>query len=72
MWQHLVTAKPNATVHVAAGQHPAIVSWTYGKGKVMVVTTSPLGDAPAGQTAFWQWPQWTQLIQVMAQDLLAQ
>ena len=71
LWQHVMKAKPDATVHVAAGNHPVIVSHSYGKGQVCFVTAAPLGDAPPGETAFWDWPQWPALMGTVLRDLLA-
>jgi uncharacterized membrane protein len=70
LWQHVINTKPDATVHVTAAGHPAIVTTPYGKGKVCFVTAAPLGDAPAGQTAFWDWPQWPRLMDAVIHDLM--
>jgi uncharacterized membrane protein len=70
LWQHVMKAKPDATVHVASGSHPVILNRPYGKGKVCFVTAAPLGDAAAGETAFWNWPQWPRLVDVVLKDLL--
>jgi hypothetical protein len=70
LWQHVMKAKPDATVHVTAGGHPVILSRPYGKGKVCFVTAAPLGNAATGETAFWDWPQWPELVDVVLQDLL--
>jgi hypothetical protein len=29
-----------------------------------------LGDAPAGQTAFWDWPQWPLLMKTVVKELV--
>jgi hypothetical protein len=47
LWQHVMKAKPDATVHLAAGSHPVILNHPYGKGKVCFVTAAPLGNAAA-------------------------
>jgi uncharacterized membrane protein len=70
LWQHNMMAKADATVHVTAGDNPVIVSRPFGKGKVCFVTISPLGDAPAGQTAFWDWPQWPLLMTTVIHELM--
>lgn len=62
LWQHVMKAKPDATVHATAGGHPAVLMRPFGEGKVGFVTIAPLGDAPADQTAFWDWPQWPTLM----------
>jgi hypothetical protein len=63
-------AKPDATVRVTAGGHPVILTRPYGKGQVCFITAASLGDAPPGETAFWDWPQWPKLVDVVLQDLL--
>jgi uncharacterized membrane protein len=70
LWQHLMKAKPDATVHATAGGHPAILTRPFGKGRVCFVTIAPLGDAPTGQTAFWDWPQWPLLLKTVVKELL--
>jgi hypothetical protein len=47
---------------VTAGGSPVILTRPFGKGKVCSVTTAPLGDAPQGETAFWDWPEWPKLV----------
>jgi hypothetical protein len=70
LWQHIMKAKPDATVHANAGGHPAILTRPFGKGKVCFVTIAPLGDAPAGQAAFWDWPQWPVLMSTVVKELM--
>ena len=71
LWQHVMKAKPNATVHGAAAGSPLALTRPYGKGKVGFVTAAPLGDAPAGELAFWDWPQWPRLLGAVIRDLLS-
>jgi hypothetical protein len=70
LWQHVMKPKPDATVYVKSGPHPAIVSRPYGEGKVTFITAAPLGDAPAGQTAFWDWPEWPKLMKTVVGELM--
>ena len=70
LWQHIMKAKSDATVHARAGAHPAVLSRTYGKGKVCFIAIAPLGEAAAGQTAFWDWPQWPLLMKTVVKELL--
>jgi uncharacterized membrane protein len=70
LWQHVMKTKPDATVHATAGGHPAIFTRPFGKGKVCFVTIAPLGDAPTGQTAFWDWPQWPLLMKTVLAEML--
>ena len=62
LWLHNDPAKPGAIVHVTAGGYPAIVTGSYGKGRVGVVLCPPLGEAPDGQTPFWTWTNWAPLM----------
>ena len=71
LWQHLVDAKPGATIHVTAGGKPAIVTGNYGQGRVAVITIPPLGEAPPGCTPFWEWSEWPELMTGLGQWLLA-
>ena len=70
LWQHVMKAKPDATVHATAAGNPVILTRPYGKGQVCFVTAAPLGDAPPGETAFWDWPQWPKLMGFVIQDLM--
>jgi hypothetical protein len=54
--------KPGATVELLAGNQPAIITGTFGKGRVVAVALTVHGEAPAGVTAFWDWPGWPQLL----------
>ena len=71
LWQHVMKARPDATVHVAVADNPLILTRPYGQGQVCFVTAAPLGDAAAGETAFWDWPQWPKLMGAVIRDLLA-
>ena len=55
LWHHVMKAKPDATAPVAAAGNPLALTRPHGKGKVGFVTAAPLGDAPPGETAFWDW-----------------
>lgn len=50
--------KDGATVLVTADKAPIVVVQRYGKGKVAAILAQPLGEPPAGQTAYWDWPDW--------------
>jgi hypothetical protein len=39
-----------------------LVTGTYGKGRVAVFAGTVLGDAAAGQLAFWHWDDWQQVL----------
>ena len=70
LWQHIMKAKADATVYADTGGNPAILTRPFGKGKVCFVAIAPLGDASAGQTAFWDWPQWRLLMNSVVKELL--
>lgn len=70
VWLHQAAPKPGATVLMTANGAPAIVTGAYGKGKVTAVLAAPLGDAPAGKTAFWNAPAWPTLMTVLVNTLL--
>ena len=42
LWQHIMKAKPDATVHATVGGHPAILTRPFSKGQVCFVTIAPL------------------------------
>ncbi len=69
-WQHLVSPKPDAAVHVTAGGQPVLITGTYGEGRVAVITATPLGEAPAGSTPFWEWTEWPTLMTTLGKWLL--
>jgi uncharacterized membrane protein len=71
-WQHLVTPRPGAVVQVNAGGNPLLVTGTYGKGRVAVITAAPLGDTPVGTLAFWDWSEWPKLMTGVGKWLLGQ
>lgn len=54
----IVETKKAAVTLVTADKAPIVVVWRYGKGKVAVILAQPLGEAPPGGTAFWDWPDW--------------
>ena len=62
-WHHFVTAKDDAQVYLTAGGQPVLITGTYGKGKVAVLTLSPTGKEGEGETAWWDWHGWFPLVQ---------
>ena len=57
-----VTPKPGAVVQLLAGDKPAIVSGTFGKGRVVAVALTVNGNPPPGAVPFWEWPEWPHLL----------
>jgi hypothetical protein len=62
MWMHHLAAKPGADVWLRAGDEPALVTQTVGKGRVAVVLLTPLGEPGRGETPYWESPGWTPLM----------
>jgi uncharacterized membrane protein len=56
------TPKPGSVVQLLAGDKPAIISGTFGKGRVVAIAVMVNGEAGPGQLAFWDWPQWPRLL----------
>ncbi len=54
--------KPGAEVLATAGGKPAIVSGTYGKGRVVVVMMNPHGDYPPTAKPYWLSSQWPRIL----------
>lgn len=70
LWLHEVEPKPGSAVQLKAGDKPALITGTAGKGKVAVLALTPLGEMPAGGLGWWQWPGWDDLLSQTAQWLL--
>ncbi len=51
-----------AKVLATAGDHPAIVAGTFGKGRVIVVMINSHGEATPGTTPYWAWPHWPRVV----------
>ena len=62
-WAHRATPKEGATVALKAGDLPVLVTWQVGKGRVAVLAAPPYGQLPAGQTGYWDWPEWPKVMQ---------
>lgn len=55
-----VTVKPGARVLLACHDGtPVLVGWKCGQGRVLALTGTALGEAPAGSTLFTQSPAWS-------------
>lgn len=57
-WNHSVSPKNGADVILKAGTQPALITGTYGKGKIVLLTLSPTGLEGPGETAWWSWDGW--------------
>jgi uncharacterized membrane protein len=60
-WHHSVRERAGAEVVLRAGEQPALVLGSYGKGKVAVLTLSPTGEQQPGETPWWGWDGWAQV-----------
>ena len=63
-YHHLCVPKKDATVAASAGDQPILVLGTTPKGgRVACVLAAPFGEAPTGETAYWDAPAWKGLMQ---------
>lgn len=70
-WYHELTPKAGAQVRLLAGDHPLLVTGTFGKGRVAVFAGTVLGDPPADAPAFWTWAGWPGVLSATVQWLAA-
>ena len=71
LYSHLCTPTRGATVVVTAGDRPILVLGTTAKGgRIACVLATPFGEAARGQTAFWDAPAWSALMQNTARWLI--
>jgi uncharacterized membrane protein len=61
-WVHRIEPKPGALVITQADTNAILVAGNYGKGRVAVFAGTVMGDPPAGQTPFWAWRDWPELM----------
>ena len=61
-WIHEARSKHGTTPVLEAGRMPLLVLGQYGKGRVAAFLGTPMGEAPEGQTPFWQWQDWDKLM----------
>lgn len=54
--------KPGSTVQLLAGDKPAVISGTFGKGRVVACAFTAHGDSPPGVLPFWDWPDLPKLV----------
>ena len=54
--------KAGAEVLAKAGPHPAIVTGTFGAGRVVVVLANPHGEPTKGTLPYWQSPEWPRVL----------
>ncbi len=61
-WYHAVDPKPDSLVMAQSGDAPILVAGRYGAGRVAVFAGTVMGDPPTGQTPFWMWEDWPELM----------
>ena len=59
---HRVHVRPESSVQMTVGSMPFLVSGSFGKGRVVCLTGTLHGTAPAGKQLFTQWSGWPQLM----------
>lgn len=62
-WRHNLKPREGATVWLTAGGEPFAISGAVGEGRVIALLGAALGEAPKGQTAFWDSPGWPPLLE---------
>ena len=55
-------AKLGTEVVLKAGEQPALILGSYGKGKVALLTLCPTGLGTDGETPWWDWNGWGPLV----------
>ena len=63
--QNVKAVKSGAKVVLTAGGKPALVTGTYGKGRVVVWLGTPMGEPPAGTVPYWESPGWVKAMQAL-------
>ena len=56
------TVKDGADVLLSSGEAPVLVSWRIGKGRVIAITGTALGNAPPESLLFTDTPEWAALV----------
>jgi uncharacterized membrane protein len=64
-WRHDVSGRKGASVLAWAGEHPLVVSQSFGAGRTLVFTGTTLGEAgpDANSKPFWQTELWRSLLE---------
>lgn len=60
-YRHRLSPKSGTEVVVTAGGEPLVVAGHAGRGRVVAVLATPLGEPSAGELPWWQWSDWTKL-----------
>jgi len=57
-YAHKVIPRSKARVLWWAGKEPILIQHTFDAGRVTLFAGCPLGEAPNGHAAFWEWERW--------------
>ncbi len=57
-----VVLKPGAKVFLQSGNHPILVGWQLGQGRVACLLVDHRGKSTDELTAFFDWPDWPKLV----------
>lgn len=61
-YSHTLTPKNGAKVELRVGERAAIVSGSFGKGRVVACALTIHGKPPEGTLAFWEWQDWPRML----------
>jgi uncharacterized membrane protein len=70
-WAHRVAARPGARIVARVGAEPALVSGTYGRGRVVLFAGTVEGEPKPGELPAWEWSGWKPFWQQTLEPLLA-
>jgi len=65
-----VRLKPEAEVWIKCDSQPLVVWGSYGKGKVCVVTATPLGEYPSDKKPFFASGVWKNIMKMLIKELV--
>lgn len=69
-YQQPKSVKAGADVRAEADGQPMLVSWSYGKGRVMVQLATPMGVPPKDVVPYWESPGWFDFLKKELSGLL--
>lgn len=61
-YSHTLTPKNGAKVELRVGERAAIVSGSFGNGRVVACALTIHGKPPEGTLAFWEWQDWPRML----------
>lgn len=63
LWCNNVLPREGARILLKAGEQPALMASTFGKGRVVLIPLATSGVFPPGQTPYWEWSEWPALLE---------